>query len=43
MFSAALFIFALPLFLYMAPLFIVGIIISLAHETVHHKSRPVGH
>lgn len=43
LFSAALFVYALPLFLYIAPLFIAGIIISLVHEAVHHKSRPVGH
>jgi len=43
LFSAALFIYALPLFLYIAPLFIVGIAFSLAGESVHHKSKPVGH
>jgi 4-hydroxybenzoate polyprenyltransferase len=43
MFSAALLVYALPLILYIAPLCIAGIIISLAHEAVEHKSRPVGH
>ena len=43
LFSAALFIYALPLFLYIAPMVIVGILVSLASDTAHHKSKPVAH
>lgn len=43
LFSAALFMYALPLILYIAPLFIIGIIISLVSASVHHKSKPVAH
>jgi len=43
LFSAAIFLYALPLFLYIAPLFIIGLVISLVADSVHHKSKPVAH
>ena len=43
LFSAALFMYALPLILYIAPLFIIGIIISLVSDSWHRKSKPIAH
>jgi hypothetical protein len=43
LFSVALILYALPLILYIAPLIVVGILISLISDAVHHRSKPVGH
>jgi hypothetical protein len=43
MFSAALFLYALPLFLYIAPVIMLGLIISFATDASHHRSKSVGY
>ena len=43
LFSAALVVYALPLILYIAPVLVVGILISLINDSIHHRSKPAGH
>lgn len=43
LFSIAIFVYALPIMLYIAPLVVLGVVISLIVDSVHHRSRLVGH
>jgi hypothetical protein len=43
LFSVAVILNALPLILYIAPVLIVGLIISLIVDALHHRSKPVTH
>lgn len=44
LFSAALIIYTLPLLLYIAPVMIIGLVISLIDDAMHHpKATAAGH
>ncbi len=44
LFSAAIILYALPLILYIAPILVVGLLISLIMDSIHHhKAKPAGH
>jgi hypothetical protein len=44
LFSAAIILYALPLILYIAPVLVIGLLISLINDSIHHhKAKAAGH